>query len=68
MFKMIVNYEHLMSVDEIVYCLFFYFSEIMLGTSTGMVTMAGILCLFSVFTVFYITKMSSKNDKNLSKV
>merc|ERR1712062_494492 len=32
--------------------------NLMLCTSAGMMVMAGLLCLFSVFTVFYITKMS----------
>ena len=47
--------------------LFIYqFLEFMLGTSVGMMVMAGLLCLFSVLTVFYITKMSSnKKDKSL---
>jgi len=40
--------------------------KFMLGTSVGMMVMAGLLCLFSVLTVFYITKMSSnKKDKSL---
>ena len=63
MFKMKVNYEHFIYLQKKLYTVFF--SEIMLGTSAGVMTMAAILCLFSVFTVFYITKMSTKNDKNL---